>query len=175
MRFRKVTKINKRGSNVTPVEHKLVVKFAKQCLREMCKKQYELMNQNGQPVKYADAVKRLAVTTKCRGQSSHGGAGGITIDLSCFRSGRTKFEEYAAYAKSKLIGDIDYCDDLELLLKALVAHEVAHHIQHRYGPHTRHLIKTYRKSHGAGFQSIYADLRVALINPFVDDAKQEAA
>ena len=60
MRFRKVTKINKRGSNVTPVEHKLVVKFAKQCLREMCKKQYELMSQNGQPVKYADAVKRLA-------------------------------------------------------------------------------------------------------------------
>ena len=175
MTLRKVRKINKRGSNVTPVEHRLVVKLAKQCLREMCKKQYELMSRNGQPVKYADAVKELGVTTKCRGQWSYWRERGITIDVSAFRKGLTEFNEYAAYAKSKCIGSIKYCDDLELLLKALVAHEVAHHIQYTYGRHTPHLIKIYKKPHGAGFQHIYADLRRTLINPFVDDSVREAA
>jgi len=67
---------SKRGPNVTPDEHKLVVKFAKQCLREICKKQYEV--QMGvtypkiRPLTYADALKRLQVETKYRNQRSYG-------------------------------------------------------------------------------------------------------
>ena len=159
---------NKRGPNVTPAEHKLVVKFAKECLRLMCKKEFELTNFSGEQIKYADAVKKLSVTTKCRGQASHGGTGGITIDLTDFRAGGGCFEEYDSYANSPLIGSITGCFDSELLLKAEVAHEVAHHIQDAYGPHSKHLKSTYRKSHGEAFKAIYGELRRVLINPYID-------
>ena len=67
---------SKRGDNVTPEEHKLVVRFAKQCLKEICKKQYEVQigvtYPRVRPLTYADALKRIQVTTKYRNQRSYG-------------------------------------------------------------------------------------------------------
>lgn len=71
---------SKRGPNVKPYEHKLVVKFAKQCLKEICKKKYEVEYQ-GKPVVYAEALKRLQVRTKYRGQRSYGSRDYICIDM----------------------------------------------------------------------------------------------
>jgi|TARA_R110001592_G_C12860265_1_gene722769 hypothetical protein len=159
-----------RGPNVTPDEHKLVVKFAKQCLREICKKQYEI-EYRGKPVVYAEAVKFLQVQTKYRSQSSYGGANRICIDMQRYRSNRSSFKEYASFADDPVIGNIVDCDDLELLLKCLVAHEVAHHIQSRYGAWTRYLKNTYRKPHGDAFKTIYRELRRTLVNPYINQSE----
>jgi len=169
---------SKRGDNVTPEEHKLVVRFAKQCLREICKKQYEV--QMGvtyprvRPLTYADALKRLRVETKYRNQRSYGSARHISIDVRHFRESLTSFHEYDSFANDPVIGSITNCADSELLLKCLVAHEVAHHIQMLYGPFTRYLRKTYRKAHGDAFKTVYRELRRTLVNPFIEPVQEVA-
>ena len=163
---------SKRGDNVKPREHKLVVNFAKQCLREICKKQHEI-EYRGKPVVYAEALKRLEVRTKYRGQSSYGSAAHICIDMRRYRQSFISFTEYRSFADDPVIGSIKDCDDRELLLKALVAHEVAHHIQSRYGSWTRYLKSTYRKPHGDAFKTIYRELRRTLVNPYIQN--QQAA
>ena len=163
---------SKRGDNVKPREHKLVVNFAKQCLREICKKQHEI-EYRGKPVVYAEALKRLEVRTKYRGQSSYGSAAHICIDMRRYRQSFISFTEYRSFADDPVIGSIKDCDDRELLLKALVAHEVAHHIQSRYGSWTRYLKNTYRKPHGDAFKTIYRELRRTLVNPYIQN--QQAA
>ena len=164
---------SKRGDNVTPDEHKLVVRFAKQCLREICKEQYEVEYQ-GKPVMYSEALKRLQVRTKCRAQRSYGSEIDIIIDVQRYRLGSTSFNEYRSFASDPVIGSIEDCDDRELLLKCLVAHEVAHHIQMKYGLYTRYLKNTFHKAHGDGFKTIYRELRRTLINPFVKQAQEVA-
>ena len=163
---------SKRGPNVTPDEHKLVVKFAKQCLKEICKKQYEVEYQ-GKPVVYTEALKRLQVRTKYRSQRSYGSDTHICIDMGRYRRGLTSFTEYRSFADDPVIGNIIDCDDRELLLKCLVAHEVAHHIQMKYGLYTRYLKNTFHKPHGDGFKTIYRELRHTLINPYIQS--REAA
>jgi len=158
---------SKRGDNVKPYEHKLVVKFAKQCLREICKKQYEIECQ-GKPIVYTEALKRLQVRTKYRCQSSYGSATHICIDMQRYRQSFISFTEYRSFADDPVIGSIIDCDDRELLLKCLVAHEVAHHIQSRYGAWTRYLKNTYRKPHGDAFKTIYRELRRTLVNPYTN-------
>jgi len=161
---------SKRGDNVTPYEHKLVVKFAKQCLREICKKQYEIECQ-GKPIVYTEALKRLQVRTKYRCQSSYGSATHICIDMQRYRQSFISFTEYRSFADDPVIGSIKDCDDRELLLKCLVAHEVAHHIQSRYGAWTRYLKNTYRKPHGDAFKTIYRELRRTLVNPYINQSE----
>ena len=163
---------SKRGDNVKPCEHKLVVNFAKQCLREICKKQHEI-EYRGKPVVYAEALKRLEIRTKYRSQSSYGSAAHICIDMQRYRQSFISFTEYRSFADDPVIGSIKDCDDRELLLKALVAHEVAHHIQSRYGSWTRYLKSTYRKPHGDAFKTIYRELRRTLVNPYIQN--QQAA
>ena len=169
---------SKRGPNVTPDEHKLVVKFAKQCLREICKKQYEVQigvtYPKVQPLTYADALKRLQVETKYRNQRSYGGAKGISIDVRHLRGSLTSFHEYKSFADDPVIGSITNCADSELLLKCLVAHEIAHHIQRRYGPFTRYLKKTCDKPHGEAFKTIYRELRRTLVNPYIESVQEVA-
>jgi hypothetical protein len=161
---------SKRGDNVKPYEHKLVVKFAKQCLREICKKQYEIECQ-GKPIVYTEALKRLQVRTKYRCQSSYGSATHICIDMQRYRQSFISFTEYRSFADDPVIGSIKDCDDRELLLKCLVAHEVAHHIQSRYGAWTRYLKNTYRKPHGDAFKTIYRELRRTLVNPYINQSE----
>jgi hypothetical protein len=163
---------SKRGSNVTPEEHKLVIKFAKQCLKEICKKQYEL-EYAGKPVVYAEALKRLSVQTKHKGQRSYGGPQRISIDMRYLRNPSYKMTEYSAYATDPVIGEFE-TNDPELVLFAVVAHEISHHVQMLYGPWTRYLKKTYSKSHGEAFKSIYRELRRTLVNPQVESTKQAA-
>ena len=173
---------SKRGNNVTPDEHKLVVRFAKQCLKEICKKKYEVEYQ-GKPVVYTEALKRLRVETKYRIQSSFGSARHISIDVSCLRNPmrvglkRSEpwcvFYEYKSFAKDPVIGEFETTNK-ELVMLAVVAHEVAHHIQMRYGPFTRYLKKTYRKAHGDAFKAIYRELRRTLVNPFIEPAQEVA-
>lgn len=163
---------SKRGPNVTPDEHKLVVKFAKQCLREICKKQYEVEYQ-GKPLVYAEAIKRLQVKTKHRDQRSYGSRDYISIDMKRYRKNLTSFAEYRSFADDPVIGTIKDCDNRELLLKCLVVHEMSHHIQYKYGLYTRYLKNNFHKPHGDGFKTIYRELRRTLINPYVES--REAA
>jgi hypothetical protein len=163
---------SRRGPNVTPDEHKLVVKFAKQCLKEICKKQYEVEYQ-GKPVVYADAIKRLQVKTKHLGQRSYGSRDHISIDMKSYRRSFTSFTEYRSFADDPVIGTISNCDDRELLLKCMIAHEVSHHINMRYGLYTRYLKNNFHKPHGDGFKTIYRELRRTLINPYIES--REAA
>lgn len=153
-----------RGSNVTAAEHNLVLKFTKHCLRELCKKKYEVCF-HGKPVTYREALTNCVVKTKYRSQASNGGAARICIDMQRYRSKLSSFKEYASFADDPVIGNIPDCNDRELLLKCLVAHEVAHHVQYRYGPHTRWLKNNYQKPHGDGFKNIYRELRRTLVNP----------
>ena len=62
-----------------------------------------------------------------------------------------KFHEYKAFENDPVIGAFK-TDDVEAVIAATVAHEVAHHVQYRYGPCTRWLKKSYRKPHGDGFK-----------------------
>jgi len=158
---------SKRGPNVTPDEHKLVVKFAKQCLKEICKKKYEI-EYRGEPVVYAEALKHLQVKTKHLGQRSYGSSGHISIDMKRYRRSLTSFHEYKSFAKDPVIGSITNCTDPELLLKCLVAHEVSHHINMRYGSYTRYLKNNFYRPHGDGFKAIYRELRRTLINPYIE-------
>jgi len=123
---------------------------------------------------YADALKRLRVETKYRNQRSYGSARHISIDVRHFRESLTSFHEYDSFANDPVIGSITNCADSELLLKCLVAHEVAHHIQMLYGPFTRYLRKTYRKAHGDAFKTVYRELRRTLVNPFIEPVQEVA-
>ena len=119
---------SKRGPNVTPDEHKLVVKFAKQCLREICKKQYELEYRDGEPVVYAEALKRLKVKTKHSGQRSYGFSGHlISIDMGEYRRCLTSFTEYKSFADDPVIGTIrtlvmtvSYCSNAWSLMRCRI-------------------------------------------------------
>jgi len=168
-------KTNGRGANVTAAEHALVVKFAKRCLREICKKEYEIgaMFNEENRICYAEAVTWLEVKTKCRGQRSYGGDREIIIDVSGYRAGRCRHWEYRAFRDDPVIGNL-VADNPEVALFAEVAHEVAHHVQMRYGRSTRYLAKTYQKPHGEAFQTIYRELRRALVNPLIEEAKEAA-
>ena len=155
MGFSKSQVQNKRGKNVKSDEHKLVVKMALSCLRELAKAEYELPKFNG----------KITIQTKCRGQRSYGGATGISIDVSRFRKSDVFLNEYKSYQQCKVIGSVE-CDSPEIRLLGTVAHEIAHHVQRKYLPQSR-LKNVCQKSHGDGFKTIYSYLRRALINDFV--------
>ena len=153
MAFAKSQVRNKRGKNVTPTEHKMVVNMALHCLRELSKAEYELPK----------FQSKIIVQTKCRGQRSYGGAFGITIDLSRYRKGDVYLNEYKSYQDCNIIGSAK-CDNPETMLLAIVAHEIAHHVQHRYCLHKF----GFAKPHGDGFKRLYGYLRRALINQSVE-------
>lgn len=144
---------NTRGKNVTPAEHKLVVKFAGQCMRELDKAKYELPEFDG----------ILRVNTKNSGQRSHGGGDGITIDIGSYRKRLMLQREYKSYELDTLIGK--FYGPTEYCLLCLVAHEVAHHVQRRYANDMRDdWCKQMQAPHGEGFKKLYRWLRVALVN-----------
>ena len=165
-----------KGPNVTTAERDLVIKWTKRCLRELAKKEHELVDFHPRPQTVASLQKTLMVNIKARNQRSNGGRNQITIDVrdAEIRGKRERFGEYKAYASDPVIGDITIFDQ-EQGIAVIVAHEVAHHVQYRYGPYTRWLKKSYRKPHGRGFQDIYRILRSRVVNPFVEDCVQEAA
>ena len=140
----------------------LAVKWAKRCLREITRKDYEL------PVDYAQARSDLVVTVKRAGHRSSACAKGITIDISAYSKGTSTLLEYPAFARDPVIGSRDAITP-ELVLASTIAHEVSHFVQYRYGPDTRWLQKRFRKPHGEGFQEIYRILRSKVVNPHLQD------
>ncbi len=156
----KVTK----GPKVDTATKNLVVKFTKQCLREMAKKKYEINSRSiGDPsISYKQMLDDIKIHVKKSGQCSNGGKGQITIDVTEYLRGATQFYEYAAYKDDPVIGE--FIGTPETCLLATVAHEVAHFIQYTYGPSTRILKNTYAKAHGEGFKHVYKQLRSALVN-----------
>jgi hypothetical protein len=146
------------SDNVTKAEANMVRKMTDLCLRELSKKDHEL------GASYASMKQRCSVHVKYRRQSSYGGSAGITIDLWSLRDGTTHMSEYAAIKSDPVIGSMD-CGDVETRVLCVVAHEVAHHVQYRYGPRTRWLAKKYKKPHGEGWQAIYRILRSRVVNP----------
>ena len=165
-----------KGPNVTTAERDLVVKWTKRCLRELAKKEYELVDFHLRPQTAASLQATLMINIKARLQRSNGSRNQITIDVrdAYCRGRHGKFGEYKAYASDPVIGDIAISDQ-EQGIAIIVAHEVAHHVQYRYGPYTRWLKRSYRKPHGHGFQDIYRILRSRVVNPFVKDCLSEAA
>ena len=154
------------SDNVTAAEAKLVRKMADRCLRELAKAEHEI------PASYEMMKACCGVHVKYRGQCSNGGAKGITIDLWCLRKDSSRMTEYSAYASDAVIGSMD-CVDPNHHLMCIVAHEVAHHVQYRWGPRTRWLESKYKKPHGEGFRDLYRILRSRLVNP--EGAKAAAA
>lgn len=153
--LRQLTKT--RARNVAPAEHKRVWQFAGQCMRELSKAEYEL----------PALVLPMHVTTKHRGQRSNGGAAGITIDVWHIRRGARHFNEYRRFAGERIIGSIT--GEPWALMEAVVAHEVAHHVQFAYARRMRPSWRAdMRKPHGVGFRRLYANLRRALINHRVE-------
>ena len=155
------------SDNVTNAEAKMIRKMADLCLRELAKAQHEI------PATYDEMKRACHVHVKYRSQCCNGGAKGITIDLWSLREGTSHIDEYNAYSDDPVIGSMD-CGDVENRLLCVVAHEVAHHVQYRWGPRTRWLNAKYRKPHGEGFRDIYRILRSRLVNPRAT-AMQEAA
>lgn len=164
----KITK----GPNVSTDAKNLVAKLTKQCLREMSKKKYEITRYtyvNCPNITYKEMLKDINIHVKKRGQRSYGSKEGISIDVSEYLKGDTHMYEYDAYKDNPIIGEFDA--DPETVLLGVVAHEVAHFIQHRYGPATRHLKNNFSKPHGEGFQWIYLQLRKEIVNPRIEANK----
>ncbi len=147
---------------VSAKDRDLAVKWAKRCLREITRKDYEL------PVDYAQARNDLVVTVKRAGHRSSACAKGITIDISAYSKGTSALLEYPAFARDPVIGSRDAITP-ELVLASTIAHEISHFVQYRYGPDTRWLKKRFRKPHGEGFQEIYRILRSKVVNPHLQD------
>jgi hypothetical protein len=145
-------------SGVSAAERDTVVKWTKRCLREITLQHYEL------PVDYTTARNDLTLTVKRVGHRSSACAKGITIDITPLHRGSNDILEYRAFAGDPVIGSRSDVPP-DMALAATIAHEVSHFIQYRYGPHTRWLLKTFRKPHGEGFQDIYRILRARVINP----------
>ena len=144
--------VNERSKFVTPAEHKLVVKLARKCIRELSKRKYEL----------PPLDRYLIVATKAKGQRSYGGSGRISIDITDYRAGAVHQSEYDGYRNEPLIGNFHGTTKEQALL-CKIAHEVAHHVQHRYAPFVSRF-DDYKKPHGRTFKTIYRYLRVALLN-----------
>lgn len=177
-----------KAKNVSVADRNLVAKWVKKCLKELAKKDYELADSfdgwreafitgREKPVNYADMIRNIDVYCKGSGQHSYGGARGIKIDINAaHREAKIgKFHEYKAFENDPVIGAFK-TNDVEAIIAATVAHEVAHHVQYRYGPCTRWLKKSYNKPHGDGFKDIYRILRARVVNPvFLNNDVREAA
>lgn len=173
MKRAKRTSALSHGDNVTLAEAKMIRGMADRCLKELSKKEHELIYV-GDPVRYQSMKARCLVEVKYRGQCSYGGQRGITIDLWSLRNSKTFMSEYASIAKDSAIGSME-CGTLENRLMCVVAHEVAHHVQQLYGPHTRWLRAQYRKPHGTGWRALYRILRSRIVNPAAEVAGSQAA
>ena len=163
--------ISRRGNNVPADVHKLVVKMAARCMRELSKKDYEL----------PELTRSIEVRTKKSGQCSHAGSRGITVDITNYMNGHDRYQEYASIAKDPVIGSIFLAGHRDNVLFAVVAHEVAHHVQSAYAMRMAYECGKFeweammQKPHGKGWQMIYRWLRRELVNPAIAAALKEAA
>jgi hypothetical protein len=163
--------ISRRGHNVPADVHKLVVKMAARCMRELSKKDYELPELTGS----------IIVRTKKSSQRSNGGRHGICIEVARYMAGEDCIYEYAAIRSDAVIGSVANAGSAENALFSVVAHEVAHHVQRAYAMRMAYECgkpeweAMMQKPHGKGWQMIYRWLRRELVNPAIAAALKEAA
>lgn len=149
-------------------EEKLIERMIRKCMNHLKKKDYEL----GITKRDVEAaVKCTKVVDKgwCSG-ATYGGSGVIQINLNYWQHGRDGewHKEYDSYDNCPVIGG-RYTKNLEEDFWLSVSHEVAHHVQYKFGPRCGWLKKTYRKPHGQGFKDIYSILRSQIVNPLLGE------
>jgi len=144
-------------------EEKLIERMVRRCMNHLKCKDYELGIQKRD---VEAAIKCTRVVNKGWCGATYGGKKVIQINLGHrAHDGEGKWhEEYAAFNKCPVIGG-RYTKNLEEDLWLSVAHEVAHHVQYKFGPKCSWLKNTYRKPHGQGFKDIYSLLRSKIVNP----------
>lgn len=145
--------ISKRGPRVTPDEHRLIVKQARACLRELSKVAYEL----------PPMTRPLTVQTKQTSGRCTGGRNRIVIDVWWLRESGGNLTEYRSIGNSRVIGN--FHADPEVVMFAIVAHEVAHHVHRAYSSCAPWYSDS--KPHGPTWRYIYSWLRRELVNPLV--------
>jgi len=147
-------------------EEKLIERMVRRCMNHLKCKDYELGIKKHH---VTEAVSCTKVVNKgwCS-VATYGGKDVIQINLAYWQHGKSGWhKEYDAFDKCPVIGG-RYTKSLEEDLWMSVSHEVAHHVQHKFGPRCRWLKKTWRKPHGQGFKTIYAILRSKIVNPILD-------
>ena len=156
-------------------EERLIEKMVRRCMNHLKGKDYELgITQSD----VESAVKCTRVVNKdwCSG-ATYGGKKHIQINLAYWQHGKGGWhKEYDAFDKCPVIGG-RYTKNLEEDLWMSVSHEVAHHVQRKFGPKCSWLKNTCRKPHGQGFKDIYSILRSRIVNPKLGEfvPKKEAA
>ena len=147
-------------------EEKMIEQMVRRCMNHLKCKDYELGIKKHH---VREAVSCTKVVNKgwCS-VATYGGRNVIQINLAYWQHGKSGWhKEYDAFDKCHVIGG-RYTQSLEEDLWMSVAHEVAHHVQYKFGPRCRWLKKTWRKPHGQGFKTIYAILRSKIVNPILD-------
>lgn len=162
----------RKSKNVTKEEAQLVKKFVLLCLKEIGRREHEIkMRDKKAPYTLRKAtlkeLSNMTVHVKARSQRSSGSDDSITIDIMYLRRKITKIWEYKSFAEDSVIGSVEMADP-ETVLLAVVAHEVAHYVQYRAGPHTYWLRRHFSKPHGQGFRQIYRILRSRIVNPRIN-------
>ena len=148
----------------------LIKSMVRRCMNELKKKQYEL-GITKYDVDYA--VKVTRVVRRATGGATYAGSSVIQINLSYWqhRSGKAYHEEYDSFDKDPHIGGLVTYNMNDNLLMS-VAHEVAHHVQRRKCGMIPRFSKTHRKSHGDCFKWVYRQLRIAIVNPEVEESRK---
>jgi len=154
-------------------EEKLIERMVRRCMNHLKCRDYELGIQK-RDVEAAVSLTRVVDKGWC--SATYGGEKEIQINLAYWQHGTKQnlgrwtdlmggwHKEYDAFDKCPVIGG-RYTKNLEEDLWLSVAHEVAHHVQYKFGPKCSWLKNTYRKPHGQGFKDIYSLLRSKIVNP----------
>ena len=158
------------ASNVPAHYVDLIYQQVDMCLREITKKEHELILRVGDesiPVSYKTARHQCRVRVTNKGHRASGGIRGVTIDIANHNFPYAFVSEYKRIANDPVIGSTDTIGP-QLTLFAVVAHEVAHHIQRRYAWMTRIYKNGDFKPHGQVWQDVYRILRSRVVNPRID-------
>ena len=161
-RINKTLRITK--GEVSREDALLVQKYAKQCMRHLMKKEYELDIPKGAQ----HSVPIEVFNGNGRGRST-GGNTGISININSGHFIYDVFREYAAFNADPVIGKIP-CVTWKDMLFVIVAHEISHYVQYRFLRRLERYKGKWQKPHGYGFQSVYRYLRRDLVNPLITRA-----
>lgn len=166
------------NNHVTKAEARTIERMVRRCMKLLRKKEYEL----NLPSNAADVAVRCLEVKRRNGSPSRGGRDLIRINLGYWQVGNAYHTEYASFDDHPVIGRIR-CYTPEDHYLVTVAHEVAHHVQYRYGSRIPRFAKMqrvgrkeqpiYKKPHGKAFQDIYAYLRRDLVNPLIEQRNIE--
>lgn len=148
-------------------EEKLIERMVRRCMNHLKCKDYELGIKKHH-VREAISCTKVVNKGWCS-VATYGGRDVIQINLAYWQHGKDGWhKEYDAFDKCPVIGG-RYTKSLEEDLWMSVAHEVAHHVQYKFGPRCRWLKKTWRKPHGQAFKDIYTILRAKIVNPILGE------